>query len=397
MSKTNYSTVWVENIADVDQEAWDELAVPTTTPFLEWQWLHELESSGSATARTGWLPRHLTVWSRRNLVAAAPLYIKGHSAGEFVFDHAWADLANRMGIAYYPKLVGMSPFTPMRGYRFLVAPGENEAALTDIMLAEIDRFCQQYRLSGCSFLFVDPHWQRLIDDPRFSGWMHQSFTWQNRRFKRFEDYLKAFNANQRRNIKRERNAMQSQGIELQITTGDQIPHGYIPVMYDYYVRTNQKFGPWGCKYLNPSFFEGLYRHYRHRLVLVSAFNGRQGQALPVGMSLLVSKGSRLYGRYWGCAEPIKNLHFNACYYAPIEWAISSGIDSFDPGAGGPHKLRRGFSAVPNYSLHRFADPRLRKIMRSHIDEINRLEQAQIDALNQAVPYRNEIMNVGEVM
>ena len=115
------------------------------------------------------------------------------------------------------------------------------------------------------------------------------------------------------------------------------------------------------------------------------------------MSLLVSKGSRLYGRYWGCAEPIKNLHFNACYYAPIEWAISRGIDSFDPGAGGPHKLRRGFSAVPNYSLHRFADTRLRKIMRSHIDEINRLEQAQIDALNQAVPYRDEIMNVGEAL
>jgi hypothetical protein len=320
------------------------------------------------------------------LVAAAPLYIKGHSAGEFVFDHAWADMATRLGIAYYPKLVGMSPFTPMRGYRFLVAPGEDEAALTDIMLDEIDRFCLRYQLSGCSFHFVDPHWQTLIAHPRFSGWVHQSYTWQNLRFKTFEDYLTCFNANQRRNVKRERRAMEKQGISLQVTFGEQIPHAYIPVMYDYYVRTNEKFGPWGCKYLNPSFFEGLYRHYRHRLVLVSAFNGKQDQGIPVGMSLLVTKGSRLYGRYWGCAEPIKDLHFNTCYYTPIEWAIARGIDSFDPGAGGPHKLRRGFSAVPNHSLHRFVNPRLRTIMRSHIDEINRLEQAQIDTLNQAIPF-----------
>ena len=165
-----------------------------------------------------------------------------------------------------------------------------------------------------------------------------------------------------------------------------MPHTHIPVMYDYYVRTNEKFGPWGCKYLNPSFFDGLYQNSRHRLVLVSAFKDRPDQGAPVGMSLLVTKGSRLYGRYWGCSKPVKNLHFNACYYAPIEWAISSGIERFDPGAGGPHKLRRGFAAVPNYSLHRFYDPRLRKIMRTHIDEINRLEEVQIEALNQAIPF-----------
>ncbi len=386
MSKSNYSIVWAENISDVRQAAWDDLALPLATPFLEWEWLHQLEVSGSATAKTGWLPHHLTVWSDRNLVAAAPLYIKGHSNGEFVFDHAWADLASRLGIAYYPKLVGMSPFTPMRGYRFLIAPGEDEAALTDIMLREIDRFCVRYQISGCSFLFVDPQWQTLIDHPRFSSWMHQSYSWQNRGFKTFKDYLQCFNSNQRRNIKRERSAMRKQGICLQVTSGDTIPHTHIPVMYDYYVRTNEKFGPWGCKYLNPSFFDGLYHNYRHRLVLVSAYKGRPEEGLPIGMSLLVTKGRRLYGRYWGCSEEVKNLHFNACYYAPIEWAVSSGIDRFDPGAGGPHKLRRGFTAVPNYSLHRFADPRLRKIMRTHIDEINRLEGVQIDALNQAIPF-----------
>ena len=363
-------------MSDVDQAAWDELAEPLATPFLEWRWLHQMEASGSVAAETGWLPHHLTVWSDRNLVAAAPLYLKGHSAGEFVFDHAWADLAHRLGVAYYPKLVGMSPFTPMVGYRFLIAPAENEVALTQIILNEIDRFCRRYQLSGCSFLFVDPDWRSMLADQHFSSWMHQSYTWQNRGFQTFEEYLSVFNSNQRRNIKRERRAMAQQGI----------PPEFIPIMYDYYVRTNEKFGPWGCRYLTSSFFEGLYRDYRHRLVLVSATKADGNQGLPVGLSLLVTKGERLYGRYWGCSRPINKLHFNACYYSPIEWAISAGINSFDPGAGGPHKLRRGFSAVPNYSLHRLADQRLRRIMQSHIDEINRLEQKQIDTLNQEMPF-----------
>jgi predicted N-acyltransferase len=377
---------WLQNIADVDQAAWDELAEPLDTPFLEWHWLHLIEACGSATPKAGWLPQHLTLWSGRKLVAAAPLYIKGHSAGEFVFDHAWADLAQRLGIAYYPKLVGMSPFTPMIGYRFLIAPDEDEAALTDIMVNEIDRFCTRYRLSGCSFLFVDPQWRAVLSRQDFCHWMHQSYTWQNRNFQTFGDYLSMFNSNQRRNIKRERQAMQKQGIALEVVAGDQIPPMFVPLIYDYYVRTNVKFGPWSCKYLNYPFFEGLHQHYRHRLVVVAATNGQDRKQSPVGLSLLVTKGDRLYGRYWGSSQMINNLHFNACYYSPIEWAISNGINSFDPGAGGPHKLRRGFSAVPNYSLHRFADQRLRRIMQTHIDEINRLEQEQIDALNESLPF-----------
>ena len=383
---STYSIRWLENIAGVDQAAWDELAEPLTTPFLEWQWLHQMEASGSATAKTGWLPRHLTLWSDRNLVAAAPLYIKGHSAGEFVFDHAWADLAQRLGIAYYPKLVGMSPFTPMAGYRFLIAPGEDEGALTEIMVAEIDRFCDQFQLSGCSYLFVDPQWHSMLANPKFSCWKHQSYSWQNRDFQTFEDYLSMFNSNQRRNIKRERQAMEKHRISLEVIAGNQIPDTFIPVIFDFYVRTNEKFGPWGCRFLNYSFFEGLYQNYRHRLVLVFASNGQQHQEAPVGMSLLVTKGDRLYGRYWGSSHRINDLHFNACYYSPIEWAISNEINSFDPGAGGTHKLRRGFRAVPNYSLHRFTDQRLRQIMKSYIEEINRLEQEQIDALNHGLPF-----------
>jgi predicted N-acyltransferase len=384
--QSRYSITWLNTISNIAPAAWNELADPLPTPFLEWEWLHLMEASGSTSAKTGWLPNHLTIWSDRKLIAAAPLYIKGHSAGEFVFDHVWADLASQLNIAYYPKLVGMSPFTPMIGYRFLIAPGEDEDALTQIMLKEIDWFCQRFRLSGCSFLFVDPNWQSRCLRDAFSQWKHQSYIWQNLGFRSFDDYLAMFNSNQRRNIKRERKAMESQGITLRVVEGEQIPQSFMPIIYDYYVRTNEKFGPWGCKFLNYSFFDGLYQRYRHRLVAVTAYDRQDQNGSPAGMSLLVTKRDKLYGRYWGCAKSIKNLHFNACYYSPIEWAISRHIQSFDPGAGGAHKLRRGFSAIPNYSLHRFVDHRLKRLMQSHIDEINRMEQEHIDTLNYELPF-----------
>jgi len=387
-----YSIAWVPEISSIYREEWDALATPLPTPFLEWDWLRLMELSGSTTAKTGWLPHHLTVRRGSDLVAAAPMYIKGHSAGEFVFDHIWADVAGRMGIEYYPKIVGMSPFTPMTGYRFLFAPGEDVPFLTAAMIAEIDRLCRCHRLSGSSFLFVDPQWRREMVDLGYFGWQHQSYAWLNKGYNCFDDYLAIFNSNQRRNIKRERKAVEAQGVGLKMLAGNSIPRTHFPLIYRFYQHTNDKFGPWGCRYLNQAFFEGLYERYRHRLLFAAAYD-KTDSSLPLGMSLLVTKGRQLYGRYWGSSRHIDSLHFNACYYAPIEWAIDNGIDRFDPGAGGAHKIRRGFSAVPSFSLHRFSDPRMLQIMQNHIDEINRLEQEQIDALNAELPFaQHELKN-----
>jgi predicted N-acyltransferase len=387
-----YTLSWIQNIAEIHRDEWDALAKPLPTPFLEWDWLRLMERSGSTTAKNGWLPYHLTVRRGPDLVAAAPMYIKGHSAGEFVFDHVWADVATRLGIAYYPKIVGMSPFTPMSGYRFLIAPGEDAAGLTAAMLDAIDQLCRRHNLSGSSFLFVDPQWRDEILEMGYFGWQHQSYSWFNRGYETFDDYLALFNANQRRNIKRERRAMDKQGIVIKILTGDDIPRSHFDLMYRFYEHTNDKFGPWGCRYLTESFFEGLHDRFRHRLVFIAAYDSRAA-TLPVGMSMLVTKDKSLYGRYWGSTQKFDSLHFNACYYEPIEWAINHGIQRFDPGMGGAHKIRRGFTSLPSYSLHRFSDPRLLQIMQNHIDEINRLEQEQIDALNAELPFaRRELEN-----
>ena len=387
MQATDLKLVWITSLAEIDREAWDALAGPLQTPFLEWDWLWLMEASRSASHAAGWIPNHLTAWSGGRLVAAAPLYIKLHSAGEFVFDHAWAEVAGRLGRTYYPKLVGMSPFTPMIGYRFLMAPEAPETEVSSRMVAEIDRFCRHHGLSGCSFNFADPQWAQAMSDLGYCRWVHQSFDWRNEGYHSFDDYLGRFNSNQRRNIRRECMSLDRLGIGVEMIPGKELPREHYARMYAFYARTNDQFGPWGCKYLTRDFFTGLPDHFGHRLLFAVAFDRDQRKA-PLGMSLLVTKGERLYGRYWGSAGEVEFLHFNACYYRPIEWAIKSGIRNFDPGMGGIHKLRRGFKAIVNYSLHRFMDPMMRAVMERNMATINRLQAREIEALNRELPLRS---------
>jgi hypothetical protein len=390
-AKTQYRVAWINKIAEIPEAAWDELACKLKTPFFEWAWLHNMETSGSTAAQTGWLPNHLVVWHGTALIAIAPLYVKSHSYGEFVFDHQWADLATRLGIDYYPKLLGMSPFTPVEGYRFLIDPGEDEAMITEIIVKAIDRFCVQHQISGCNFLYVDPEWQSLMENLGFRAWKHHSYIWQNQDFRSFDDYLKSFNANQRRNIKRERQAVVNAGLTFRTITGDDIQPLHLKLMHNFYQDTCDKFGWWGSKYLTQVFFEQLHRDFRHRVVLFAAFD--EMNELPVGMSFCLTKADRLYGRYWGSFQQIDCLHFDACYYAPIEWAITHKIQVFDPGAGGRHKKRRGFPATVNYSLHRFYPPRLAQIFAAYIHQINDMEQQEIDAINQELPFRQESIQI----
>ena len=381
----SYNVAWINKIAEVPQAAWDALAMPLKTPFLEWEWLNNLESSGSAIPKAGWLPNHLTIWRDRQLIAAAPLYLKGHSYGEFIFDQQWAEVSQRIGVDYYPKLLGMSPFTPAEGYRFLIAPGEDEDEITGLMVKWIDHFCDRQNISGCHFLYVDPEWKPVLERHGFTAWLHHSSIWQNQDFQNFDDYLTMFNANQRRNIKRERKAVEKQSLQLQVLTGDEIPKPLFPLMYSFYADTCDKFGWWGSKYLTKRFFEQLYTNYRHRVVFVAAYN-ELDKRQPMGMSFCLTKGDRLYGRYWGSFQDIDCLHFDACYYTPIEWAIKHKIQTFDPGAGGRHKKRRGFPASPNHSMHRFYNRRLTQILLPYIKEVNAMEQQEIEEINQNLPF-----------
>jgi len=375
---------WLHAIEEIDRQQWDKLALPLSTPLLEWQWLHDLEVSGSISARYGWQPRHVTFWDHEELIGAAPLYLKSHSGGEFVFDYWLAQLAEEYSIDYYPKLVGMSPATPSVGYRFLMADSVDQQILLREMLLAIEQYCRQQHLSGCHFHFIDAPWFARFALPGFLEWKHQSYLWRNPNFQHFSEYLQTFKSSQRRNIIRERQSMERQGITIQPLTGDAIKPELAPLMYHYYLKTNARFGPWAARFLNGDFFTHLFQNYYHRLLLMAAY--AESTPVPIALSLLLVKDGHLIGRYWGAETEVKDLHFNMCFYAPIEWAIHNEIQTFDPGAGSPHKIARGFGAVANSSLHRLFDPRLELLFTQIIDQANDMEAANITALNRMLPF-----------
>ncbi len=354
-------------------------------PFYSWSWLVGLECSGSVVPRQGWQPCHLGVWEGERLIAAAPLYLKGHSYGEFVFDQSFAQLAAQLGQRYYPKLLGMSPVSPVLGYRFFTAHGEDAAALTELMLELIDAFCREHQIFSCNFLYVDPAWQPLAEAAGCATWLNQQSLWSNQGYTDFEAYLSSFNANQRRNIKRERKAVQAAGLQVTPVVGEAITSALLSRMHGFYEQHCARWGPWGSKYLTEAFFEHVAAELRQHLVLFSAHRGDPEQ--PVAMSLCVHSASQLWGRYWGSDEEIDNLHFEVCYYAPIEWAIGRGIQQFDPGAGGSHKRRRGFLARPHASLHRWYHPRFEAIVRRWLPEANAEQLDQIEAINAELPFK----------
>jgi predicted N-acyltransferase len=386
---------WHSALAEIGEAHWQALTASSCLPFYSWRWLQALESSGSIAPRQGWQPLHLSLWRGDQPVAVAPLYLKGHSYGEFVFDQSFAQLAGQIGLRYYPKLLGMSPVSPVQGYRFLIAPGEDEAALTALLLRLIDEFCADQGILSCNFLYVDPAWQPLAEAAGCATWLNQQSLWSNPGYADFNDYLRSFNANQRRNIRRERLAVSAAGITVTPLAGEALPPALVRRMHGFYADHCSRWGPWGSKYLSEAFFDQLADdpELRRHLVLFSAHCGDPLE--PLAMSLCVHSETMLWGRYWGSDAEIENLHFEVCYYAPIAWAIDRGIQRFDPGAGGSHKRRRGFLARPHASLHRWYQPRFDGIVRSWLPDANAAQLEEIEAINAELPFTAAVRGLVE--
>lgn len=381
---------WHRAMADIPAEQFQGLlcqanpAGEAPLPFYSWAWLHALEASGSIVPSQGWQPCHLGLWRGSTLVALAPLYLKGHSYGEFVFDQSFAQLAGQLGLRYYPKLVGMSPVSPVEGYRFLIRPGEDQAAVTAQLFQDIEAFCKHHQLLSCNLLYVDPAFAQVAQGCGWSLWLNEQSEWANPGFRQFEDYLATFNANQRRNIRRERQAVADAGLRVTPLAGEAIPPGLMDRMHLFYAQHCSRWGAWGSKYLSAAFFAAAADQLRSDLVLFSA---HQGDPLsPVAMSLCVHNGSQLWGRYWGSDVEVNHLHFEVCYYSPLEWAIQQGIRRFDPGAGGRHKKRRGFVAQPRCSVHRWFEPRFAAILQEWLPGANQQMLAEIEAMNADLPF-----------
>ena len=338
-------------LSEIEPSAWDTL-VGDGSPFLEWGWLASLEESGCVSAETGWLPQHLTVWDGAELIAACPLNVKGHSQGEFVIDHGWADAAARVGIAYYPKLLVAVPFTPAAGVRFLTHPAADRSPLVRLLGDALLQICRANDFSSVhvNFCSLDE-----VEDLAALGFVRRTgyqFQWINPGWQTFDEYLDAFRSKRRIQIKRERRELETQGVEITVHAGDAIPDELFGPMFQLYTSTIDKLY-WGRQYLNADLFELLRRRWKHRLCF---FVARRRRAVVAG-TFTVRKGDVLYGRYWGSLVELRYLHFNVCYYASIEYCLREGLRRFEPGAGGEFKHLRGFDARPTESLHFITDAR----------------------------------------
>ncbi len=376
---------WHRQLAEIPQLQWDGLVAAAGLPFYRWAWLEALERSGSIVPDQGWQACHLSLWQGEQLVGVAPLYLKGHSYGEFVFDQSFAQLAGQLGLRYYPKLLGMSPLSPVLGYRFFLHPDHDPAHCTALMLELIDRFCERNQLLSCNFLYVDPSWRVHAEAAGCRAWLHQQSLWSNPGYSNFEDYLASFNANQRRNIRRERKAVQKAGLTVTPIAAEAITPELLERMHGFYEDHCSRWGMWGSKYLTDDFFR-LAEALRSHLVLFSAHPQGEDPHQPLAMSLCVREGDRLWGRYWGSDVEVENLHFEVCYYAPIEWAIAEGIRDFDPGAGGSHKRRRGFVARPHASLHRWYEPQFAGLIQRWLPLANAQQLEEVEAINAELPF-----------
>lgn len=376
------------SINELAPSVWDALAAGAG-PFLQHAFLMALEDSGSVGPGTGWQPNHVSVWRDEDEqpCLVMPLYRKSHSWGEYVFDWAWADAWSRFGLSYYPKFLTAIPFTPSTGPRLLASDDDVLQAALPQLLQRIREEMELIGASSWHVLFPRPEQARALQRAGLLMRHGSQFHWFNRNYRDFDDFLSTFNSRRRKNVRKERKAVQAAGVRCHRFSGEQIDEALWDRFHAYYQQTYAERGQRG--YLSRRFFSLLGRLMPGSLLLVMA--ERDGQW--VAGALYLFDDQRLYGRYWGAEVDVPGLHFEACYYQGIEFCIEQGLQCFDAGAQGEHKLIRGFEPVQTESLHWIEDERFRDAIRQFCEEEARHVESYMQAASEALPYRQSDQEV----
>lgn len=369
-------------VADIGREAWDACASPSGDPFLSFDFLDACEASGSAVPQQGWAGRHLSLVDETGRVLGVmPLWLKGHSQGEYVFDHSWADAYQRAGGRYYPKLLSAVPFTPVTGPRFLAHPDADAATVRQALLQGAIALTEQLDVSSLHVNFPTQDDWNAMGEAGLLLRQDMQFVWRNDGYATFEDFLAALSANRRKTIRRERREAQA-GLDIRVLTGSDIREAHWDAFFAFYMDTGAR--KWGRPYLTRDFFSRLGATMADRIALVMAFRGDQAIA---GALNLIGRDA-LYGRQWGALEEVPFLHFELCYYQAIDFAISRGLSRVEAGAQGQHKIARGYLPSPVYSAHFIADPALRAPVARYLDGERPAVAAEIDAISAELsPFR----------
>lgn len=362
------------SIADIPAQEWNRLA-GNKSPFLSHVFLECLENSGSASPATGWTPHHAVHdTDDGTILGIAPLYVKGHSKGEYVFDHQWAQAFQDAGGQYYPKLLSAIPFTPVPAPKLL---GPDKATLAQAIKQEAKRM----NLSSAHVLFSTTNETKILKTAGYLIRTGQQFHWQNEGYNRFEDFLETLKSAKRKTIKKERRAVKDAGVEITFVEGKDITEGLWDLFYDCYLTTCLK--RWGEIYLTRTFFSLIGKNMPENLMLVVA--RRAGR--NIAGALHVKGKDTLFGRYWGTLEPQDFLHFELCYYRALDYAIENELKSVEAGAQGGHKLFRGYTPVKTYSAHWIEHEGLRHAVADYLRQERVMVDEDIAALAKLVPFK----------
>jgi predicted N-acyltransferase len=373
----------IEGIDRIARDQWNVLLRDDDSPFIDWDWLHAMEQSHSAARKAGWSPYHLALRDRAGtLVAACPVYLKSHSMGEFVFDHGWAEGAASAGVPYYPKLLVGVPFTPHTGRRFLTRDGTGRARLVALMGEALISLCTENKLSSVHVNFCADDEANILANHGYLERLGYQYHWRNAGFGTFDDYLAELKHKRRHAIRHERSVLESQGVRIKVESGDEIPDVTFGAIYNLYRSTIDKLY-WGRRYLTPQFFDLMRQNFKRHITFVGAWRGGE----LVAGTFNLHKAGVLYGRYWGCFEDLRFLHFNVCYYAAIEHCIGRGWHRFEPGAGGEYKWLRGFNPALTRSVHFIAHEGLRDAVARFVKRERREVEAWITQGNDKSQFR----------
>jgi uncharacterized protein len=383
----------VPRIAAIRASDWDACArgadsrgnaARPDNPFITHAFLHALEESGSATRATGWLPQHLVLEDGAGGVAGCmPCYLKSHSYGEYVFDHAWADAYERAGGDYYPKLQAAVPFTPVTAPRLLVREGPDRAGRQALLLQAAATLAARLEASSLHVTFPTREEWELARSLGFLQRNDQQFHWGNENYQSFDDFLAALASRKRKSIRGERKRAIEGGIEIEWVTGADLTEAHWDAFFAFYIDTGSR--KWGSPYLTRAFFSLIGETMRDEILLVLA--KRDGRAIAGALNFI--GGDALYGRYWGALEEHPCLHFEVCYYQAIDFAIAHKLARVEAGAQGAHKLARGYLPVQTYSAHWIRDPGLRRAIAGYLKRERLAVAHEIALLGEESPYRKE--------
>ncbi len=369
------------SLNSIDKNNWNN-CIGNDHPFLQYEFLHALEKSGSATIKTGWQPHHYIEMENNEIIAICPLYIKNHSFGEYIFDHSWADAYHRYGLNYYPKLQSAIPFTPVTGERIIINKKiKNKTEKEKNIISNIISEAKKINVSSLHFNFIKnpSKWINNNDIMIRSG---IQFHWKNNNYKNFDEFLASLSSRKRKIIKKERLCIKNNNLRVELLNGDLIKEEHIKFFYDCYLDTTGR--KWGSTYLSENFFYELLFNFKDKILLVMAFNENNKIASAINF---LSK-SHLYGRLWGAKYEIPFLHFELCYYQAVDYAIKNKITTVEAGAQGEHKLQRGYVPTKTWSAHWIKDKEFSNAIEAYLNKELKLIENEKDKLDVLSPYKN---------